>query len=233
MEGRILDPGLEKITAVAALRDELTGALIGLARATDGNTEPNESTYGLLIRGLYATVADAGCDEAVLREIIDEVHTEKHRLVPGCAVCASPCGRNNDYDMADLRNAGEDVRSLKSLILAAIRGMAARAHRAGASGYSDGTVNGFIAKALFSIGEDWGMNELLPILLEAGEISSRCREILDGAVAGNEGDPVPYTEPLTADNGLFISPNVLNRLAEKNDIAPGSTPEEILKQILG
>ena len=30
---------------VAGLQDKLTGALIGLARATDGNTQPTDNTY--------------------------------------------------------------------------------------------------------------------------------------------------------------------------------------------
>ena len=36
---------------VAGLQDKLTGALIGLARATDGNTQPTDNTYKLLIKG--------------------------------------------------------------------------------------------------------------------------------------------------------------------------------------
>ena len=39
---------------VAGLQDKLTGALIGLARATDGNTQPTDNTYKLLIKGLLS-----------------------------------------------------------------------------------------------------------------------------------------------------------------------------------
>ena len=35
---------------VAGLQDKLIGALIGLARATDGNTQPTENTYKLLTK---------------------------------------------------------------------------------------------------------------------------------------------------------------------------------------
>ena len=57
-----------------------------------------------------------------------------------------------------LWNAQEDIRSLKSLILFGVRGMAAYAHHAMMLGYADEEVNRFFAKALFAVGEDWGMD---------------------------------------------------------------------------
>ena len=36
-------------------------------------------------------------------------------------------------------------------------------------GYADETVNRFFAKALFAVGEDWDMEQLLPIVMEIGE----------------------------------------------------------------
>ena len=37
------------------------------------------------------------------------------------------------------------------------------------------------AKALFAIGEDWGMEELLPIVMEVGEKNLKCMALLDKA----------------------------------------------------
>ncbi len=48
-----------------------------------------------------------------------------------------------------LWNAQEDIRSLKSLILFGVRGMAAYAHHAMMLGYADEEVNHFFAKALW------------------------------------------------------------------------------------
>ena len=67
-----------------------------------------------------------------------------------------------------LWNAQEDIRSLKSLILFGVRGMAAYAHHAMMLGYADEEVNRFFAKALFAVGEDWDMDALLPIVMEVG-----------------------------------------------------------------
>ena len=189
---------------VAGLQDKLIGALIGLARATDGNTQPTENTYKLLIKGLFTTITNVNFNEATIQALIDEVHAEKQSLVPNCSACASPCGRNNDYDMKLLWNADEDIRSLKSLILFGVRGMAAYAYHAAVLGYTDNTVNRFFGKALFAIGEDWGMDLLLPIVLEVGEVNLRCMELLDRANTETYGTPVPTTVSLKVEKGPFI-----------------------------
>ena len=193
-----------KTAEVAKLQDELTGALIGLARATNNAPEANEGTWQLMIEGLFTTVTNVNFNEATLRGLIGRVHTEKVRLVPDCAVCTSPCGRSNDYDMAQLWNAQEDVRSLKSLILFGVRGMAAYAHHAMVLGYADEEVNRFFAKALFAVGEDWGIDELLPIVMEVGEKNLKCVALLDKANTESYGTPVPVTVPLTVEKGPFI-----------------------------
>ena len=66
--------------------------------------------------------------------MIAKVHAEKERVVPNCATCASPCGNTSDYDMKEIWEADEDIRSLKSLILFGIRGMAAYAYHAAVLG---------------------------------------------------------------------------------------------------
>ncbi len=69
---------------VAGLQDNLTGALIGLARATEGNTQPTENTYKLLIKGLFTTVTNVNFNEATIQALIDEVHEEKESMVHYC-----------------------------------------------------------------------------------------------------------------------------------------------------
>ena len=90
--------------------------------------------------------------------------------------------------MSKIWGADEDIRSLKSLILFGIRGVAAYAYHADVLGYTDAKVNEFLAKALFAIGEDWGMNELLPIVMEVGEVNFKCMEMLDRGQLQVHGD---------------------------------------------
>lgn len=193
-----------KTAEVAELQDQLTGALIGLSRAVDNAPDVNEGTWRLMIEGLFTTVTNVSFNEKTIRELIDRVHEEKARLVPGCSGCGSRCGRNDDYDMNLLWNAQEDIRSLKSLILFGVRGMAAYAHHAMMLGYADEEVNHFFAKALFAVGEDWGMDALLPIVMEVGEKNLKCMALLDKANTESYGTPAPATVPLTVEKGPFI-----------------------------
>jgi len=193
-----------KTAEVAELQDQLTGALVGLSRAVDNAPNANEGTWRLMIEGLFTTVTNVNFNEKTIRELIDRVHKEKVRLVPGCSGCGSRCGSNDDYDMNLLWNAQEDIRSLKSLILFGVRGMAAYAYHAMVLGYTDDAVNRFFAKALFAVGEDWGMDELLPIVMEVGEKNLQCMALLDKANTESYGTPAPVTVPLTVEKGPFI-----------------------------
>ena len=82
--------------------------------------------------------------------------------------------------------------------------MAAYAHHATVLGYMDEEVNRFFAKALFAVGEDWGMEELLPVVMEVGEKNLACMALLDRANTETYGHPVPTTVPLTVEPGPFI-----------------------------
>lgn len=83
--------------------------------------------------------------------------------------------------MSRLWNTDEDIRSLKSLILFGIRGMAAYAYHAMILGYFNPEVNDFFYRGLFALSMDWGMEELLPLVLETGKINLLCMELLDRA----------------------------------------------------
>ena len=118
-----------KSADTARLQDELTGALIGLARATESNPA-TQNTYQTIIEGLFTTITNVSFDdEAIIRQI-EKTHAAKEELVPGCGICGAPCGKTEDYDMQQLWNDNEDIRSLKSLILFGLRGMAAYAYHA-------------------------------------------------------------------------------------------------------
>lgn len=136
--------------------------------------------------------------------MIAKVHAEKERVVPNCATCASPCGNTSDYDMKEIWEADEDIRSLKSLILFGIRGMAAYAYHAAVLGYEDETVNAFFYKALSFLGFDLEMGDLLPVVLEVGEVNLKCMELLDRANTETFGNPEPTKVPLTVEKGPFI-----------------------------
>jgi hydroxylamine reductase len=193
-----------KKSNTAKLQDELTGALIALARATDGDTVPTADTYRTVIEGLFTTVTNVSFDDASIEKMIEKARAEKVRLVPRCSSCASPCGRNDEFDMDKLWTDDEDVRSLKSLILFGLRGMAAYAYHALALGYSDDEVNRFFCEGLFAVGDELTVEQLLPTVLKVGEINLRCMELLDRANTESYGVPEPAKVPLTVEKGPFI-----------------------------
>lgn len=195
-----------KKSDTADLQDKLTGALIGLARATEGNEHMvSDSTAAIVVEGLFATLTNVNFDNDALLAMMERIDAEKQKLIPNCYQCASVCGKNNDYDMNQLWSADEDIRSLKSLILFGIRGIAAYAYHAAVLGYRDDTIHNFLYKALFSIGmDDWGMEELLPIVLEVGEVNLKCMAMLDQANTGTFGHPQPAQVHLTVEKGPFI-----------------------------
>lgn len=193
-----------KSAKTAAMQDQLTGALIGLARAAEGDTTPTDNTWRIIIEGLFTTITNVSFDdEAIIRQI-EKTHREKAALVPMCDSCSSSCGRNEDYDMDLLWNADEDIRSLKSLILFGLRGMAAYAYHALMLGYSDPEVNQFFCEGLFKIGYEETADALLPAVLKVGEMNLKCMALLDRANTETYGTPAPTSVPLTVEKGPFI-----------------------------
>ena len=188
---------------VAALQDKLTGELIGLVRAT-GDVVPTGNVLKLIIEGLFTTLTNVSFNEQTLNELIEKVRAERERLVPQCFACVSPCGPNNENDLSHIWTDNEDIRSLKSLILFGIRGMAAYAYHAMVLGYTNDEVSHFFVKALFALGEDWEMDKLLPIVMELGKVNLVCMEMLDKANTETYGTPTPTTIELKVEKGPFI-----------------------------
>jgi len=193
-----------KSANTANLQDELTGSLIGLARIVDGEAITKEMD-AIIMEGLFATITNVNFDDEAIIEKIAVVREMKKSLSLGCDGCSTKCDKIVDYDMANLWNADEDIRSLKSLILFGIRGVAAYAYHAFVLGYSEKEINEFFYRALIAIGEEeCKMEELLPIVMETGAINLKCMELLDRANTETYGNPVPTTVPLSIEKGPFI-----------------------------
>lgn len=197
-----------KSAMTAKLQDTLTGALIALANtAACSNKNSNNNLTAVLIdeinhlilEGLFTTITNVNFDDASIKDLTARIHT-------AAAKTANACNGSivSDYDMNNIWNANEDIRSLKSLILFGVRGMAAYAYHAMTLGYTDASLNQLFLTALDSLSKDWGMNELLPIVMEVGRFNMTCMELLDRANTETFGDPVPVSVSLTVEKGPFI-----------------------------
>ena len=192
-----------KTADVAKAQDELTGALIGLAK-TCGNNPKTADTDRVIIEGLFTTLTNVSFNEETIRVMIERVEEEKNRIAPGCGTCVAKCGNTDNYDMEQIWNADEDIRSLKSLLLFGIRGVAAYAYHAMVLGYQSEEVNFFLYKALATLSMDLGMEELLPVVLETGKVNLTCMELLDRANTETYGIPKPTEVSMKVEKGPFI-----------------------------
>ena len=191
-EGKVGVCGKKADTANA--QDELIGALIGLARAAKSG-HPTAETDELVLKGLFTTITNVSFNNEAIGKLKTQIEQEKNRIhAGGC----------EDYDMRRLWEDGEDIRSLKSLILFGIKGMAAYAYHAFILGKTDEAVNRFFYDALHVIGEKKTPDELLALVLKTGEVNLKCMAMLDAANTEAYGDPVPTQVPLTIEKGPFI-----------------------------
>lgn len=197
-----------KSAMTAKLQDTLTGALIALANtAACSNKNSNRNLSAslvdeinhLILEGLFTTITNVNFDDASIKDLTARIHTATAKTADTCNVSIV-----SDYDMNNIWNANEDIRSLKSLILFGVRGMAAYAYHAMTLGYTDVSLNQFFLTALDSLSKNWGMNELLPIVMEVGRFNLTCMELLDRANTDTFGNPVPVSVSLTVEKGPFI-----------------------------
>lgn len=182
-----------KSSDVANLQDELLGALIELVNA---GAKPDARMDRLVLDSLFTTITNVNFNVETVQEMIEKVD----HAITTVNAAANPV----HYDMNKIWNAQEDIRSLKSLILFGIKGMAAYAYHAMVLGYTDEAVNAFFYKALRTIGEEHTMEELLPVVMETGAVNLDCMELLDRANTESYGTPTPTTVPLTVEKGPFI-----------------------------
>lgn len=168
------------------LQDELTSKLIELANCGEKNDENTE----LLIDGLFTTITNVNFDDKSIKEFIEKVQKNIN--------CDS------EFDIKTVWDCNEDIRSLKSLILFGLKGMAAYAHHAGVLGYKDSDVDNFFYEALQGISKDLSADELLNLVLKTGEINLKCMELLDKANTETYGTPAPKKVTTNIEKGPFI-----------------------------
>lgn len=151
------------VTDAQRQRDALLGALVGLARSTV-NEPKTEDTDRVLTSGLRLA-ADPDAAEDALRRMYHIVETEKHHVAPNCAICTMRCGNTDNYDLARLWDAPEELRTLKLRLLAALFTLAQRR--------STDRIRKEICDDLFVLAEDWDSSLLSPIVRRAEEL---CKE---------------------------------------------------------
>ncbi|RCX21054.1 hydroxylamine reductase [Anaerobacterium chartisolvens] len=177
---------------VSNSQDDLTCALIGLARASEGKN-PGRAADELMMQGLFTTVTNVSFDCDSIKCLKSLVNKEKDKL-----------GGAENFSSGSLWGGNEDIVSLRSTLLLGLRGMAAYAWHAYVLGKEDSEVTGWLYKGMRAIGQDHSVEEWLGLLMEFGEVNLKCMALLDAANTSAYGNPVPVKVTTNVEKGPFI-----------------------------
>jgi hydroxylamine reductase len=177
---------------VANKQDELTCALIGLARAVLKKSA-SKNADELMMQSLFATITNVNFDSNRIDELIIQVEKEKKNS-----------GGAENFLVEDLWGADQDLMSLRSTLLLGIRGMAAYAWHAYVLGKTDAEVTSWFYKGMKALGEEHSIEQWLDLLMEFGNINLKCMALLDDANTSAYGHPVPVKVTMNMEKGPFI-----------------------------
>lgn len=175
-----------KCEDTANLQDKLLSRTIEFTNCAD-ITEQNTQ---LIIDALFTTVTNVNFDNSSIQNLAKKIENK------------IPC--SEDYSIKTIWESDDDIRSLKSLILFGLKGIAAYAYHARILGYKEEEIDKFFYKALRCISKDLTIEELLPLVLETGEINLKCMELLDKANTETYGNPTPTKVSTEIEAGPFI-----------------------------
>ena len=174
------------------LMDDITAAMITLARAVDGKPA-NVKVESLFMDALFMTVTNVNFDVKDLAVMRDRV-----------LHAAEAAGGANSYRPEDLFHGDKDVVSLRSTLLFGLRGMAAYAHHARVLGKTDPKVSAWFQKGMKALGDDHAVAEWLGLIMEFGKINLDCMALLDAANTEAYGHPEPTRVSTAREKGPFI-----------------------------
>ena len=182
-----------KNAVVSNGQDELTGALVGLARAAAKADSSSKRADELMLQGLFTTITNVNFDIDRVNEMIRSVWDEKAKL-----------GGADDLAADTLWTGDEDIVSLRSTLLLGLRGMAAYGWHAYVLGKEDPEVTAWFYKGMRAMGEERTVEEWLNLLMEFGQINLKCMALLDEANTGVFGHPIPAKVTTNVEKGPFI-----------------------------
>jgi len=194
----------------------------------------DEEAYTFVMESLFATITNANFDKQYFLNKIKQAIEIRDRIKENVII-------NNPHDAATwhssdeeeilkkatqvgiLATENEDIRSLQSLLIYGVKGMAAYAHHAYVLGEKDEEIFKFMTEALVATTKDLSVDELVGLVLKCGEYGVKTMAMLDKANTSTYGIPEPTQVSLDVREkpGILISGHDLKDL------------EELLKQTEG
>ena len=220
----------------AQLQDVLVYATEGVALAAEGMAESVSRSVGQLIsESLFVTVTNTNFDEDAIVAQIRKTLAVRDELNASLDQCpdhdaARWSGSSKEDFLAKASTVSikslsenEDLRSLKSLVLYGLKGLAAYTDHAAVLGYHDDTIYAFYVKALSALTKELSADELTGLVLETGGVAVKAMALLDQANTTTYGHP----EITSVSTGVGKNPGILISGHDLRDL------EELLKQTEG
>jgi hydroxylamine reductase len=232
----------------ANLQDLLIYALRGIAVYNEKARELGISSNGnglFVAQALFTTITNANWDNDRFIELIKEAlkrrEALKEKFLPAYkektgedfdeALHPSATWYSGDVAEFDekakavgvLATEDEDVRSLRELLIIGLKGIAAYADHAAILGFEKDDIYDFLMEALASTTKDLSVDEMIGLVMKAGEVAVTTMATLDEAHTSAYGHP----EITEVNIGVGSNPGVLISGHDLKDM------EELLKQTEG
>jgi len=192
-----------------------------------------------ICKTLFTTITNVAWDDDVLIDRIkeglkvrDEVKKKVGTALPGmladCAVWSSAdkqeiVTKAMSDEVRITASKNEDVRSLRELLIIGCKGIAAYADHAAILGYEKDDIYGFLMEALASTTRQLSVDEMIALVMKAGETAVNTMALLDEANTGTYGNP----EITEVNIGVRNNPGILISGHDLKDM------EELLEQTEG
>ena len=192
-----------------------------------------------ICKALFTTITNVAWDDDVLIDRIKEglkvrdevkkkVGTALPGVLPDCAVWSSAdkqeiVTKAMSDEVRITASKNEDVRSLRELLIIGCKGIAAYADHAAILGYEKDDIYGFLMEALASTTRQLSVDEMIALVMKAGETAVNTMALLDEANTGTYGNP----EITEVNIGVRNNPGILISGHDLKDM------EELLEQTEG
>ena len=206
---------------------------------------PDRSDGDFIAQGLFATITNANWDDARFTAMIQEGLQRKDRIrAKFLAAYKGKNGRDFDGSLPEaatwtasepavfaekaktvgvLATENEDVRSLRELLVIGLKGIAAYADHAAILGFRKDEIYDFMMEALASTTKDLPVDDMISLVMKAGETAVNTMALLDQANTTAYGNP----EITKVNIGVGKNPGILISGHDLKDM------EELLKQTEG
>jgi hydroxylamine reductase len=225
----------------AELQDLLIYNLKGIAvlaqNAKNASVDVPTSNAQFIAEGLFTTITNVNFNDedlikwiklaqAVKKELFDTVKNKIGSDLHDCATWFSDDASEFEAKakaVGVLSTENEDVRSLRELLVIGLKGIAAYADHAAVLGVTKDEVWNFLYEALNSTTQNLSVDEMVAMVLKAGETAVTTMAALDQANTQAYGNP----EITEVNIGVGTNPGILISGHDLKDM------EELLKQTKG